>query len=297
MTKHALFGAIEVGGTKIVCGVASDPTNFIVTKRIPTRDPETNLLEIVEFFEACIAEHGDLASIGVASFGPIDIDPKSDSYGTFLKTPKVGWSEFALKKHLADALSVPVSITTDVNGALLAEAAFGAAQGVSNAVYVTVGTGLGGGILVNGDLVSGFMHPEIGHMRIPSNGIVGSCPFHGNCLEGLVCGPAIAKRAGRDAQLIDADDAIWGEVAVNLADMCVNLLTVLSTELIIIGGGVMGVEGLLSKIRKQTEKRLSGYLPIDSRVGSIEKLIVLPSLGDQSGLTGALLLAKGRDKY
>jgi fructokinase len=291
MMKHALFGAIEVGGTKIVCGVATDPTNFIATKRIPTRDPESNLLEIVEFFETCMAEYGELASIGIASFGPIDVDPQSDSYGTFLKTPKVGWSEFAFRKHLAGALSVPVAITTDVNGALLAEVAFGAAQGFSNAVYVTVGTGLGGGILVNGELVSGFMHPEIGHMRIPSNGVAGSCPFHGSCLEGLVCGPAIAQRAGRDAQLIDADDQLWDEVAVNLADMCINLLTILSTELIIIGGGVMGVDGLLGKIRSETEKRLAGYLPFDSRIGGIEKLIVRPSLGDQSGLTGALLLA------
>lgn len=289
--ERRLFGAIEVGGTKIICGVAADPRNFIETTRIETRDPESNLLEIVEFFQRCITEHGEIASIGIASFGPIDIDPYSASYGTFLKTPKLGWGGFAIREKLVEALSMPVSITTDVNGALLAEAAHGAAKGVENVVYVTVGTGVGGGILVNGKLVTGFLHPEIGHMRVPVNGVEGSCPFHGSCLEGLVSGPAIAKRAGRDAHLIDPDDPLWSDVAINLADMCVNLLMILSSQLIIIGGGVMQMDGLLIKIRRAVEQRLADYLPINDRVGGVDKLIVVPALSDQSGLVGAFLLA------
>ena len=225
-----MYGAIEVGGTKIVCGVGIDPHNFLKIIRIPTRDPESNLIEIVDFLQQSIIENGELSSIGVASFGPIDIDPSSASYGAFLKTPKVGWSNFSLRDRLIDMISVPVAVTTDVNGALLAEVKFGAVQGIDNAVYVTVGTGLGGGVLVNGKLATGFMHPEIGHMRVPSNGIKGSCPFHGNCLEGLVCGPAIAQRAGQDAHLIDSSDPIWNDIAINLADMCINLIMTLKTE-------------------------------------------------------------------
>lgn len=290
--NNALYGAIELGGTKIICGVASDPQHFLATKRIPTQDPESNLLEIIDFFQQSIAEFGELSGIGVASFGPIDINKDSNSYGCFLKTPKVGWSDYPLRERLNEAFKLPISITTDVNGALLAELAYGAAKGLKNAVYVTVGTGLGGGVLVNGELATGFMHPEIGHMRVPANGVTGYCPFHGNCLEGLVCGPAIAKRAGRDTHLIDPNDKIWNEVALNLADMNVNLLTILSTQRIIMGGGVMNVEGLLSKIRSATEQRLNDYLPIKDRIGGIEKLVMTPALNDQSGLIGAFLLAK-----
>ena len=188
--------------------------------------------------------------------------------------------------------SIPVTVTTDVNGALLAEVEYGAARGKSNAVYVTIGTGVGGGIISNGQLVSGFQHPEIGHMRIPTNGVDGFCPFHGNCLEGLVCGPAIAKRVGKEAHLLSKNDPIWDEIALNLADMCVNLITILSTEIIILGGGVMSVEGLIVRVRDLIKQRLADYLPIDQRVGGLEKLLVLPGLGDKSGLMGAFLLTE-----
>ena len=284
------FGAIEVGGTKVVCGVGADPLNFDTVARIETRDPDSTMAEVIDFFRTVQSESGPIAGIGVASFGPLNVDPQDTRYGQFFATPKPGWTEYPLRQGLVDALGLPVSVTTDVNGALLAEAVYGAAQGVSNAVYVTVGTGLGAGALVNGQLVSGFMHPEVGHMRVPSHGVEGSCPFHANCLEGLVCGPAIAKRAGKPAEQLATDDPLWDDIAINLADMCVNLLCVLSTERIILGGGVMQAPGLLAKVRTQTETRLAGYLPVNSELGGFDSLIVAPALAELSGLTGALHL-------
>ncbi len=292
--SEKVYGAIELGGTKIVCGIGVNPEHLLQTVRIDTTTPEENIASIIQFFQGCESQFGRMTSLGVASFGPIDINQTSHQYGTFLKTPKAGWSGFALRKKLGEAFAIPIHVTTDVNGALLAEHAFGALQGLDDAVYITIGTGVGGGVLTNGRLVNGFLHPELGHMRIPTGGVTGICPFHGNCVEGLVSGPAIAARAEAPAHTLSSDHPIWDEVSRNMADMCVNLITVLATKRIVLGGGVMHSTGLLEKIQVEVEARLAGYLPLNEKVGVLSTMLVPPALGDASGLIGAHLVAQGR---
>ena len=247
--------------------------------------------QIIKFFSDCEQKYQPMQSIGIATFGPVDIDEKSDFYGSILKTPKPGWSNFNLIQPLADRFSVPVAVTTDVNGALLGEVSWGAGQGFQDIVYVTVGTGIGAGIMVNGQLVSGFLHPEVGHMRIPAHGVKGICPFHGDCLEGLISGPAIAARAGNNAEDLRDDDPLWNEVAGNLADMCINLVTILACKRIILGGGVMSKAGLLDKIKLQFGKKMADYLPLDERAGGLDSMLVLPKLKD-CGILGGFILAE-----
>lgn len=287
-----MLAAIELGGTKIICAVGINHKNIKRTLRIKTTNPNENMCEILNFFQLCEKHYGKIHAFGVATFGPVDINTSSQHYGTILHTPKPGWSDFALRKKIQTCFKIPVTVTTDVNGSLLAETTLGAAVGVKDAIYVTIGTGIGAGIMVNGTLVSGFLHPEIGHMRIPTNGVTGICPFHGNCLEGLVSGPAIASRAGMQAEDLGSEDELWDEISLNIADMCVNLTTILAPEKIILGGGVMNNPGLLPRVRRITAERLANYLPIDSRVNGFENFIVAPKLGNDCGLIGAFLLAE-----
>lgn len=287
-----MYGAIELGGTKVICGVSEGPRDFVETARINTRDPQTTLAEIIDFFQRVESKYSKLKSLGLASFGPVDLNTASTSYGSLLKTPKKGWSNFPLLSKLQEQFAVPMGITTDVNAALLAEHKFGAAKGVDNAIYVTIGTGVGAGVLVNGQLANGFMHPEIGHMRIPHDGVAGICPFHGNCLEGLASGPAIAARAGRAAEELAQDHPVWDSIAANLADMCNNLLMTFATERIILGGGVMARDGLLNKVKHHTNQKLNGYLPIEHCTSGLDDLIVGASVDEGPGLVGALLLAQ-----
>ena len=286
-----MFGAVELGGTKIICGVGHDHTQVLETVRFDTTSPSENLAAMIEFWQDCESRHGTLRGLGVAAFGPVDIDPQSKTYGQLLDTPKPGWSQIPIREQLEQAFAARVAVTTDVNAALLAESRIGAARGVRDAVYVTIGTGVGAGIMVEGRLVAGFMHPETGHMRIPTAGVAGICPFHGNCVEGLVSGPAIAARAGQPAHKLAEDHPVWAEVAVNIADMCINLVSTLMTRRVILGGGVMSKAGLLDEVRRQFMQRMGDYLPIDGRAGGVEQLIVSPGLPGDSGLLGAFMLA------
>ena len=287
-----MYGAIELGGTKVVCGISQEQSDFVETVRISTRDPQSTLAEIIEFFQQGESKFGKLKGLGLASFGPLNLNAASLSYGSLLKTPKQGWSNFPLLSVLQERFPIPIGITTDVNAALLAEHLLGAAKGVENAIYVTIGTGIGAGVLVNGKLANGFMHPEVGHMRIPHDGVVGVCPFHGNCLEGLASGPAIAARAGRPAEELTIDHPVWESVAVNLADMCNNLIMAFASERIILGGGVMARTGLLDKIKYHTLQRLNGYIPIEEYTRGLDNLIVEANVDQGPGLVGALILAK-----
>lgn len=287
-----MYGAIELGGTKVCCGIGRSDNEFVERYIIKTRDPQSTLSDVFDFFEHSQAEYGELLAMGLASFGPVDLNPGSPTYGSILKTPKAGWSDFPLLKNIRERFAIPTAITTDVNAALLAEHRMGAAQGVDNAVYVTVGTGIGAGVMVSGEIVNGFLHPEVGHMRIPTDEVEGVCPFHGDCLEGLASGPAIFARTGQPAQDLPYDHPIWDEVACNLGDMCNNLIMTLATERIVLGGGVMSKAGLLEKIKQQLKRKLNDYLPIDNCTQGLDSLVVSAGLRDGAGLTGALLIAQ-----
>ena len=238
----------------------------------------------------------DITALGIGSFGPVDLNPKSQTYGYITSTPKPGWSNQPLMPTLQESLHVPAMIDTDVNAAALAEWKLGAAKGLNSCLYVTIGTGVGAGLVVEGHLVHGLLHPEMGHMLLqPAKNDPtpdGFCPFHKGCLEGLASGPAIAKRWGRKAYELPQDHEAWELEAWYLAQMCVNAICTLSPEKIILGGGVMQQKHLFPMIRKKTQELLNGYIRHQAILEKIDAYITEPGLGTKSGATGALLLAK-----
>jgi fructokinase len=285
------YGGIEAGGTKWVCAVGSSPDDVRETVTIPTTTPDETIARAAAFF----SEQIDLQAIGVGSFGPLDLRPDSATFGHITTTPKAGWSDTDLVGQLEGALGIPVAIDTDVNVAALAEHRFGAANGLSTFCYITVGTGIGGGVFANGALVHGLVHPEIGHMRIPHDRALdpfdGVCPFHGDCLEGLASGEAIRARFGVGAdELLDA--AAWELVAGYLALGLVNVSCALSPERIVIGGGVMNEPRLLPAIRRRVGELLAGYLDVPRLGDDLDQYVVAPELGDRAGIVGALELAE-----
>ncbi len=284
-----MWAGVELGGTKIVCGYGNDPEKPSNITQFVTGLPDTNVRQIKQFLFADPTIKTQFEALGVAAFGPLELDPTSRNYGQVLNTPKVAWADFALLTELQQSLGLPTAITTDVNAALLAEHHYGAAQDTEHAAYITIGTGVGAGLLSQGRLVQGFTHPEIGHMRVPNHGLTGHCAFHGDCVEGLVSGPAIAKHTGQAAELLTDDHTIWQSVSKVIADLCVNLLLSFAPQKIIIGGGVMSRPNLLDLVRHHAEDRTGGYLTLKT---PIEDLIVTPALGGNSGITGALLIAQ-----
>ncbi|MGI6174299.1 MAG: ROK family protein [Christensenellales bacterium] len=284
------LGALEAGGTKMVCSVGDENGTLFARVSIPTEHPGVTLPKIAAFFR----DKG-IEALGIGSFGPLDLNPKSPAYGHITTTPKPGWKDAPLLPYLRDALAVPCGIDTDVNAAALAEWKLGAGRGLNNLIYVTVGTGVGAGAVVEGNLVHGLMHPEAGHIVIrphrndPSP--VGFCPYHVSCLEGLAAGPTFDKRWGKSAKELPHDHIGWDIEAYYLAQFCVNAFTLLSAECIVLGGGVMQQEFLFEKIRKQTLSMLNGYIASDRLLNHIDTLIVPPGLSIHSGVTGALLLA------
>ena len=286
------IGALEAGGTKMVLGIFAEEGHLLEDTRIPTRMPAQTMPEIIAFFQ----EKG-IEKLGIGTFGPVDLRPDSPDYGSITATPKLDWRNFPLLSTLSEALRVPCAIDTDVNAAALAECRLGAARGCENAVYVTVGTGVGAGICVGGKPVHGLMHPEAGHMLLKPHPLdplpQGICPYHESCLEGLASGPAIAKRAGTGAENLPEDDPVFTLESNYLAQMCVNLIMILSPEKIILGGGVLGNPHLLDLVRKETVRLLGGYIQVPEVTARIDSYIVLPELFPISGLIGAWLL--GRD--
>ncbi len=287
-----LFGCIEAGGTKFVLGVARDPDTVLRTARIPTTTPDETLAAALEFFTAAQAEWGAVDALGIASFGPVDLDRSSPGWGRIVDTPKPGWSGTDLVGPFARALDCPVGFDTDVNGAILAESLWGAATGADIAVYVTVGTGIGGGALVEERPVHGSRHPEMGHVlprRHPDDrDFAGTCPFHGDCLEGLASGPAIAARWGASLSELGLDHPAHDIVAYYLAQLVVAQQALLSPRRIVLGGGVLGTPGLLDRVRDHAARMANGYFGTPDYA----TLIVAPGLGDRAGLLGALALAQ-----
>ena len=285
-----LIGALEAGGTKMVCSIGNLKGGILQRASIPTGEPEETIEKIVEFISKF-----DVKALGIGSFGPLDLDPESLTYGHITKTPKPGWSNYPLMPELQRRLGVPAGIDTDVNAAALAEFELGAGKGKKSLLYVTVGTGIGGGLVAEGKLVHGLVHPEIGHMFLaplesdPMPG--GVCPFHRGCLEGLASGPAIEKRWGLSAKLMSEDHPAWELEASYLAQMCANMILAVSPEIIVLGGGVMQRMHLFPKIREKTVALLGGYVASDKvSAEGIASYIVPPALGINSGVTGALLL-------
>ena len=289
-----MLGAVEAGGTKFVCGVGSTPED-LVTARIPTTTPAETLAAVVRFFQR---EAGRaLEAVGIASFGPVDLHPGSPSFGYITSTPKPGWRGTDLAGTLGRALGVPVGVDTDVNGAALGEARWGAARGLADFLYLTVGTGIGGGAMVNGQLLHGLLHPEMGHLRIPHDRtrdpFAGGCPFHGDCLEGLASGPAIEARWGTVPRELPAEHPAWALEAAYLAAGLHNLVCTLSPRRIVIGGGVLHQPCLLPLVRAELTRLLNGYIQAAEIVEEIDRFVVLPELGDRAGVLGALVLAEG----
>jgi fructokinase len=295
MKSEALYGGIEAGGTKFVCCVASGPTHIVEEVRFATTVPEETLRRAVQFFERYVAS-GQIKTIGVGCFGPLDLNPHSRTYGFITATPKPNWSNTDIRGVLQRELKVNVAFDSDVNAAALGESAWGAGRGHEPLLYLTIGTGIGGGYLIDGKPLLGLVNPEMGHLRIPHNRELdpfpGSCPFHGDCFEGLASGPAIEKRLGVKGATVPESDAFWELEAEYIALALVNYILTLSPKKIIVGGGVMQREFLFPKVRSRVREHLNGYVSSKMILDKIDQYIVPPGLGNQSGSMGAIALAK-----
>jgi fructokinase len=291
-----LYGAIEAGGTKFVCAAGYGPVEVPGDARavIPTEAPGATLGAVVEFFEGITRRYGALSAIGIAAFGPVDIDTRSPTWGRILATPKPGWSDISLAAPLA-RFGCPVAVDTDVNAAALAEVRLGAGVGVGSLAYVTVGTGIGGGVIVADSTLKGLLHPEMGHIRVQRDrrdaDFTGVCPFHGDCLEGLASGPAVQARWHVRAE--DLPDLHPGREIIGgyLGQLAATIALMLSCERVVFGGGVVSGGRLLPHIRRSASHWLGGYLPIEARAGGFDRYITAPGLGDLAGTAGAFLLA------
>ena len=282
-----MIAGIELGGTKTVVAIGSLDGRVIEEFRFPTTRPDETLASAIEW----LAERGKPERIGIAAFGPIGTVPGRENYGKILATPKPGWAEFSLIETLTAAFpSAKLTLDTDVNAAALAEATIGAAAGLKDVAYITIGTGIGGGILSGGHLIHGALHPEFGHLKVPrqpGDDFAGICPFHGDCLEGLASGPAIATRWGKPAHELPADHPAWNTQAWYLAHGILALLAIVSPSRVIVGGGVSQAAGLHAKINAQLIELAAGYFP----PALVSDYVVPPALGQEAGICGAFLLA------
>lgn len=292
-----LYGGVEVGGTKFVCIVAGGPNDIREEVRFPTTTPEETLSRTVDFFADFMQNSGEkIEAIGVASFGPVDLDLDSLTYGYITSTPKPGWANTSVASHLESLLDVPVAFDTDVNGAAVGEGKWGAARGLSNFIYLTVGTGVGGGAVVDGKPIHGLVHPEMGHILMPhdweKDPFGGYCPFHGDCFEGMCSGPAIKARWGQAAESLAADHPAWELEAYYISVALHNFVAVLSPQRIILGGGVMQQAHLFPMIREKVKASLNSYIQSPAISQKIEEFIAAPGLGNRAGVLGALALAQ-----
>lgn len=285
--KSTFYGLIEAGGTKFVLGVGSGKDDIRATRRIETTTPAETLGAVIDWFRA----QGPIDAIGIGSFGPLELDKASPDWGHITHTPKPHWSGADIAGPLARALDCPVAIDTDVNGAALAEYLWGAGAGHKSVVYLTIGTGVGGGAVLDGKIVHGIGHPEMGHFSLPRHpddtDYAGHCPFHGACLEGLAAGPSIIARWGASLSELPADHPAHKIIAFYLAQAAVTMQAIFAPGRIIFGGGVMGTPGLIDQVRVAAAELGASYF-----VGDLHQIVTLPGLGDQAGLLGALALAQ-----
>jgi fructokinase len=286
-----IFGGVETGGTWCVCALGRGPDELVDLEQFPTSAPEQTLERIVGFF----TRHPRPAAIGVGSFGPVDLDPDSPTWGSVTSTPKPGWSDAAVAPVVSRALRVPVAFDTDVNAAALGEHRWGAGSDVDSLCYLTVGTGIGAGLIMSGRPVHGLIHPEMGHMRIPhdrhEDPFAGSCPWHGDCWEGLASGTAIARRWGADPQALPDDHPAWPLEARYLAAGILSAVSVASPQRFIAGGGVLERPGLRRMVARELRELVAGYLQTRLLDDRVEEYLVAPALGDRAGVLGAIAMA------
>jgi fructokinase len=291
-----LYGAIEGGGTKFVCAVGDETGRLLARERFPTTTPQTTLNQAITFFKNREIQRGEpLAAIGIGSFGPLDLNPTSPAYGRITATPKTGWADTDLLGTIQAAFpNVPVALDTDVNGAALGEHRWGAAQAWDTFIYLTIGTGIGGGALVGGRLVHGLIHPEMGHVLLPRRAddplARGVCPFHDHCLEGLASGTSIRARWDAPGETLPLDHLAWDLEAHYLALALAGFICTLSPQGIILGGSVMHQGHLFPLVRRKVRDLLNGYL-VHPRLETLDDFLVPPALGDEAGVKGALALA------
>lgn len=286
-----LYGCVEAGGTKFVVGIAASPDDIRETARFDTISPDETIGTTIAWLREAQIRHGELQSVGIASFGPLELDRAMPNWGHITATTKPGWSSCSFGARVADALGLPVGFDTDVNGAALAEARWGAARGQTISAYITIGTGIGGGAIVGGKPLHGLSHPEMGHIRPRRHpedlDFEGICPFHQNCLEGLASGPAIKARWGTSLSDLPADHPAHEIIADYIAQLVATLQSIMEPGRVILGGGVMVTPGLLDKVRDQAAALGGGYFR-----GEAREIIVAPALGDKAGLLGGLALAQ-----
>lgn len=287
-----VLGALEAGGTKMVCAIGNEQGEILERISIPTETPEATLPALAGFFREHQAE-----ALGIGCFGPIDLNRASATYGYITTTPKLAWQNCDIVGVFKRELGIPVGFDTDVNGSALGEATWGITQGLENSMYITIGTGIGAGIIVNGKLLHGMLHPEAGHILLKpreDDAYAGKCPFHKTCFEGLAAGPAIEARWGKKGIELAERREVWELEAYYIGQALVNYIVTLSPQRIILGGGVMHQEQLMLLIREEVKRQLNGYI-VTKELEDMERYIVLPSLNDNQGIMGALKL--GLEEY
>jgi len=283
-----ILGALEAGGTKMVCAIGDETGKVLERISIPTKTPEETMPEMISYFK-----EKNIEALGIGCFGPIDPDLKSETYGYITSTPKLAWQNFNIVGAFKEALGVPVGFDTDVNASALGEATFGITKGLDCSMYLTVGTGIGAGIFINGELLHGMMHPEAGHILLklhPEDTYAGKCPFHGNCFEGLAAGPAIEERWGKKAAELTDNEKVWEIEAFYIAQALVNYTMIFSPQRIVLGGGVMHQEQLFPLVRTKYKELMADYIRT-KELQDLDSYIVPYSLNDNQGIMGCLQLA------
>ncbi|MDO1605854.1 ROK family protein [Lactobacillus sp. YT155] len=286
MVSEILLGGIEAGGTKFVCAVANKDLEIIEKKRIATTSPQETLKKVKNFFDSY-----KISALGVGAFGPITINKKSTDFGKIGSTPKKGWENFNIVEALQKNIKVPVYLSTDVNAAALGEKTLGAGKDKANCIYITVGTGIGAGVIVNNEIFSGMHHPEMGHIyikRLERDSYEGNCPYHKDCFEGIAAGPTVEARTGMKGQDLSDDNPVWEIISEYIAEGLVNYTLSFSPEIIILGGGVMGKKFLVGLIRQKFNELMNDY----ALTPKINDYIVPCALGNDSGILGSLILAQ-----
>ncbi len=284
-----LYGALEAGGTKMVMAIGNEHGEILDQQSIPTKTPQITMSSIVKYFK-----NKNIEALGIGCFGPIDLDKTSDTYGFITSTPKLAWVNYNIVGALKNALQIPVGFDTDVNASALGEATWGIMKDIPSGIYITIGTGIGVGVYMNGSLLHGMLHPEAGHILLskhPEDTFLGICPYHPNCFEGLASGPAIEKRWNKKAIELKDNQEVWELEAYYIAQGIADYILTLSPHRIVLGGGVMHQEQLFPLIRKKVATLLNGYIKT-SQMENLDQYIVPASLKDNQGIMGCLQLAK-----
>lgn len=292
-----LYGALEAGGTKMVCAVGDENGVILAQESIPTTTPDETMPQVIEYFKARVApelpDDEKIAALGIACFGPVDVRKGAKTYGNILNTPKIPWRNFPMVQTMKDALGIPVGFDTDVNGSLLGEATWGCAKGLTDAIYITIGTGIGMGAMSGGNLIHGMLHPEAGHLimaRVEGDDYKGHCPSHGACFEGMACGPAIEDRWGKSAKELADRPEVWELEAKYIAQALTDITLTLSPQKIILGGGVMSQTQLFPLVRKYLAEYINDYIST-KELRNMNAYVCTAALNGNQGIMGAVKLA------